>query len=909
MERDARLEGADSAWTGHERFVFENVEFDEWLGRLRVEGEPVEVEPRPLRLLAKLLRHVNQVLTKEELLDAVWQGRPTVDHVLANAVSKLRTALGPAGGARLATLPRVGYRFSGPVQRLPGGREDCSAFESGQTLMGRDGFVLDRRLGTGCAGDVWLARHSKQGQSHVFKFATDGPRLASLKREYALYRALSQSLGPRSDIARILDANFQSAPFFLECEYGGRNLLEWSDGGNALLELSQVERLDIFLQVARAVAAAHSVGILHKDLKPGSVLIEGTRGAWVVKLTDFGSGTLLGPGRLAEVHLTPLGMTQSADAGASSLSSATGSTLMYMAPELLARHAPTLQSDVYSLGVILLQLLVGDLRRTLSSGWQQDLDDALLVEEIDAATQGTASRRTATVAMLVDHLSRLEQRRADRDVRASNAALAQAAAADAAQRRARLPWVVAGVAGLVLGLVVSVFMAVRAERALAAALQAQAQTTAVSDFLHHDVLETPDVFTSGSVKPLHLMSVMRYASRNASERFKAQPLAEAAVRRRIAETFLRRAAVTEASYELSKARKLLASVQAQDSTEGLIVQFMSARQALWSRVLPQAKVMLEEAEKAAGAERMQAATELGAAASRARLDFMLDAGQASAAVPLALRLIEQIDAIRTPQSPHRVDARQRLAETYIRAGMDKRAKQVFAELAKAPFNAPGMDGEFKARALVQDAEKLAVGYKYGEALPLVEQARALLGPPEIANKFYLALVEFWEGVCRLGQGRHIQARENFTRAMPLIVDSVGTDHAYVETIRHALAQSMLEAGQAAEAAAMFEQVDRWYRENVNDVGQMASRFGRVSALIDLGQAAAALELLDGIPMQLLAHADQSPGLQARVAAERARSLLALGRGAEAKPMLRQAVLDMKAAKVPSWKVARYERLL
>ena len=108
---------------------------------------------------------------------------------------------------------------------------------------------------------------------------------------------------------------------------------------------------------------------------------------------------------------------------------------------------------------------------------------------------------------------------------------------------------------------------------------------------------------------------------------------------------------------------------------------------------------------------------------------------------------------------------------------------------------------------------------------------------------------------------------------------------------------------------MFEQVDSWYRANVTENGQPAARFGRVSALIEMGQAAAALELLDGIPIKFLATQDQYPGLQGRVVAERARALLALGRAAEAKPMLRQAVLDMKAAKVPAWKVARYERLL
>ena len=543
--------------------------------------------------------------------------------------------------------------------------------------------------------------------------------------------------------------------------------------------MSLTERLDVFLQVARAVAATHSVGVLHKDLKPGNVLIDGARGGWTVKLTDFGSGRLLEPERLAELRLTALGMTQAADAGASSGRSATGSTLMYMAPELLAGQAPTLQSDVYSLGVMLFQLLVGDLRRTLSSGWQQDLADPLLVEEIDAATQGTPARRTASVADLVDRLAQLEPRRAQRDVLARNAALAQAAAASAAQRQARLPWLVTGVAGLVVGLVVSVFMAVRAEQARTAALAAQAQTQAVSDFLHQDVMETPDVLTSGSVRPLQLMGLMRQASRNAAERFKGQPLAEAVVRRRIAEIFLRRAAVAEAMNEVSKARKLLGSAQANDTSEGLMLRFLGARALLWARQVPQARELLAEAEQSAGAARMDAATELGAAANRARLEFMLNAGQAREAVPVAMRLVQQIDEIRLPQSPHRVDARQRLAESYIRAGMDTQAELVFAEVARPPFNAPGMAGEYKARALVVEAEKLAAMNRFDEAQSLVDQARLFVGPAATANLFYLAFVEYWDGACQLGKGRPVQARARFKAAMDLIVETMGTDHVYI----------------------------------------------------------------------------------------------------------------------------------
>src|SRR3546814_1571860 len=74
------------------RWRFGAVEFDEARHELRVAGLPVEIEHRPLQVLALLLRHVGEVVTKEELFDEVWAGRVTVDHVLATAVGKLRRA-------------------------------------------------------------------------------------------------------------------------------------------------------------------------------------------------------------------------------------------------------------------------------------------------------------------------------------------------------------------------------------------------------------------------------------------------------------------------------------------------------------------------------------------------------------------------------------------------------------------------------------------------------------------------------------------------------------------------------------------------------------------------------------------------------------------------------------------------
>src|SRR3546814_6757634 len=81
------------------------------------------------------------------------------------------------------------------------------------------------------------------------------------------------TLGERDDIIRVLDWNFYQLPFYLECEYGGCNLADWATQPPGLAALPLQQRLHLFLKIADAVAAAHSVGVLHKDLKPANVLV------------------------------------------------------------------------------------------------------------------------------------------------------------------------------------------------------------------------------------------------------------------------------------------------------------------------------------------------------------------------------------------------------------------------------------------------------------------------------------------------------------------------------------------------------------------------------------------------------------------------------------------------------------
>jgi eukaryotic-like serine/threonine-protein kinase len=361
---------------------FANCEFDDSCLELRVGGASVDLELKPMEVLLQLLVHAGEVVSKERLLDAVWPGLMVVDGSLATAVSKLRKALGDADSSIVLTIPRVGYRLGVPVRSRPVTASTSEAkfsLSPGDSVPGRELWRLVRALPTPESRDVWLAENPKTHERRVFKFALRNGRLRSLKREVTVSRFLRESLGERADFGRLLEWNFETEPYSLESEYGGPNLIEWAESQGTLGKIPLDARLQIVADVASAVADAHQAGVVHRDLKPANILVtSAAKYGWQVRVVDFGSASLTEPERLQSMGITNVGLTQTGDA-----SSLTG-TLLYLAPEILSGQAPTASADLYALGVMLYQTIVGDFRKPLSPGWEVEIEDPLLREDIAA---------------------------------------------------------------------------------------------------------------------------------------------------------------------------------------------------------------------------------------------------------------------------------------------------------------------------------------------------------------------------------------------------------------------------------------------------------------------------------------------------------------------------------------------
>lgn len=528
---------------------FANAEFNEAAWELRVGGTLVEVEPRPLEALLQLLRHAGEVVSREELLEALYGHQHIGEGALSNAVGKLRRALDDEAQAVIATVHRVGYRLVAPVTRAAaaGAPRQPLQLKAGEAVVRREHWALVRPLGANRDTEVWLARHAKTGDERVYKFSVDGQQISALKREVTLYRVLRETLGERPDFVRILDWNFEEAPYFIECEYGGVNLGEWGGPAGAGSAAPAPQRLELFAQIADAIGAAHSAGVLHKDLKPANVLVYADgEGGWHPRLTDFGSGRLLEPERIAALGITRLGFTQTQAATTDSQSG----TPLYLAPEVINGQAPTALSDIYALGVMLYQLAVGDLRRPLAPGWEQDIPDELLRVDIAAAAAGNPARRLASARELAARLRGLERRRAELLQERAGAARAAALQQRMDRARARRPLVIAAVLALAAGLAVSLWFYREALRARDEARNQAAIAEGVSRFLSHDVLGGNSAYDPSVKKSVTVLEAMDRAAANLDHAERPPPLIEATIRYSLAWVYTQlsknAAAVTQA---------------------------------------------------------------------------------------------------------------------------------------------------------------------------------------------------------------------------------------------------------------------------------------------------------------------------------------------------------------------------
>lgn len=222
-------------------------------------------------------------------------------------------------------------------------------------------YKLLQEIGEGGMGLVFLAEQSlpvrRQVALKIIKPGMDS------RQVIARFEAERQALAlmDHPNIAKVLDAGTTAAgrPFFVMELVKGVPITRYCDEQR----LTVAERLELFLPVCHAVQHAHQKGIIHRDLKPSNVLIALYDGRPAPKVIDFGVAKAVGPKLTDRTMFTEFGTVVG--------------TLEYMSPEQaeLNQLDVDTRSDVYSLGVLLYELMVGstplESKRARSVSWDE----------------------------------------------------------------------------------------------------------------------------------------------------------------------------------------------------------------------------------------------------------------------------------------------------------------------------------------------------------------------------------------------------------------------------------------------------------------------------------------------------------------------------------------------------------
>jgi serine/threonine protein kinase len=667
-------------------------------------------------------------------------------------------------------------------------------------------YKLLEKLGEGGCGVVYVAEQTEPVRRRV---ALKVIKLGMDTREViARFQAERQALAMMDhvNIARVLDAGATETgrPYFVMELVRGVRITEYCDRS----QLNTRQRLELFTKVCQAIQHAHQKGIIHRDIKPSNILVTLHDGVPIPKVIDFGVAKAI-EGRLTDATV----YTQ--------FHHFVG-TPAYMSPEQAEMSGLDIdtRSDIYSLGVLLYELLTGRtpfdgvelvamgvdaMRKTICE--REPSSPSLKLATLDAAELTTTAQRRSIDAPRLINLLRgdldwIVMKCLEKD-RSRRYATANALSADITRhlsnepvvarppsptyrlqkafRRHRVAFLAAAavVVALVLGLTASLWQAVRTTRAEALASKRLAEAEAISTFLT-EVFRSPDPARDG--RTVTVAETLDAAVLRLNSTLSGQPARRAQLQVTLGKTYLALGLPGDATPLFKQAQAYYQSATGSDQRDAIEVSrqlaLAYAEASRFPEALPLQEELLARCRRLYGRE------------SREAIRAMIDLGNSYGAVrrneeALALRQ----DALRLSRK--------------VNGPEDPDTIRALNSLAKSSAAAP--------------------------ALKLREEAYALSGKvngPEHPSTLRAAIdLE----LSYAAQGRKEDQLKLLEELVPLSFKLYGSDHRFTRYTFAELERAYYEAGRWQDALQLKADYARWDPKDLNaELLVVQAWFGRVS---------------------------------------------------------------------------------
>jgi tetratricopeptide (TPR) repeat protein len=694
-------------------------------------------------------------------------------------------------------------------------------------MLGR--YHLLQKIGEGGMGEVWLAEQKEPVRRRVaLKLVKAGMNTREVIARFESERQ-ALALMDHPAIAKVFDAGStpQGAPYFVMEFVAGVPISAYCDNHR----LNTRERLELFMRVCKGVQHAHQKAIIHRDLKPSNILVTELDGRAAPKIIDFGVAKALAQRLTADTMFTRVG--------------ALVGTPEYMSPEQADSSGEDIdtRTDVYSLGIILYELLAGapplELRQIAFEEFLRRLREdeppkpSTKIRTQDQATSTEVARKRQTEPRALAKqmrgdldsiaLKALEKDRSRRYGSPSDFAadigrylknepvfavcpsVAYRARKFAHRHRAALVAVCTFVVVLIVAAAVSIRQSLRADREAAVA-------QAVNDFLQNDMLAQTSAYaqSGAGTKPdpdLKVRTALDRAAARIAGKFDRQPEVEAAIRDTIGQTYMDLGLYSEAQKQLKRSYDLHRRDLGAEDPRTLRTMsrlgrsgYLQGKYAEAEEAATQLDQTLEAQRRVLGPEHRDTLYSMNYLAYA-----YLIQGKYALAEALLSRTLEIGRRVMGPEHPDTLDTMRNLALAYFQLGEFAQAEALDSQTLEIQRRVLGPEHPETLKTM----NNLTVIYgeqgKYAQSEVLynkvLEIQRRVLGPehPDTLRSMNNVASAY------LDQGKYAQAEALFSRTLEIRRRVLGPEHPETLGTMADLGVVYGEEGKYAKAEALLSQ--------------------------------------------------------------------------------------------------------